>query len=315
MPVLARLLLTTASLLLLLFTLLGCGEKTVVASGSTKSEQSQACIDCHQSALSPETGKLIIEEWKLSHHNTSNAAGCADCHDPEPGHPTGCNLCHGSTPSPSPHVSKNPDEDKKCDKCHSAANGLFPSGAKKAHYGRTNFGVYSASYVSTNYKGNCRKCHNPHDTSSKMDTLRAWARSGHGRTDAPPWNAYDFKSRTGDCNRCHTATGFIKYVTTGDSTPWGTASDKTKEVLGCNACHIDYSYALRPANQVVAKYTGGVVTYPNIGRSNLCLNCHVGRESGNTIKNVQRNYTSAGFVNSHYLTAGGIVFGEIGYEY
>ena len=126
MPFTVRLPLTI-SLSLLLLSLLGCGEKTVVASGSTKSEQSQACIDCHQRDIDPVTGKVIVEEWKLSHHNTSNAAGCADCHDPEQGHPTGCNLCHGGTPSGSlTHVSRNPDEDKKCEKCHGRANGLFP---------------------------------------------------------------------------------------------------------------------------------------------------------------------------------------------
>ena len=97
---------------LLLFSLLGCGEKTGVASSSTKSEQSQACIDCHQNVVSPVTGKAIVEEWKLSRHNTANGAGCADCHDPEPGHPTGCNLCHGGTPAGSNvHVSNNPDRD------------------------------------------------------------------------------------------------------------------------------------------------------------------------------------------------------------
>jgi hypothetical protein len=270
--------------------------------------------------VSSVTGKPVTDEWKLSAHNRNNKAGCADCHDPEPGHPTGCNLCHGGMPSESQkHVSINPDEDKKCDKCHSAATGFFPSGAKRAHYGNTDpaasFNNYTASYVSARNVGKCRNCHNPHDTSSKIDTLRAWARSGHGSTTAPPWNYYDFKSRVGECNRCHTTTGFIKYITTGDSTAWGSASDKTKEVLGCIACHINYSYALRPAHQVTSNYTGGEVTYPNIGTSNLCLNCHVGRESGNTIKNIQRNYTSASFVNSHYLTAGGIVFGEIGYEY
>lgn len=297
----------------------GCGEKAGTASSSTAAEESETCLGCHESERSSVTAKLIAEEWKLSSHNLNNLAGCADCHEPDAGHPTSCNLCHGGTPSGTSVSSAvhNPDESRKCAKCHSAKAGFGFStfnGVTRnnltSHYNNT-----SSLYVSSKNVGKCRTCHNPHDTSSNMPTLRAWARSGHGRTDAPAWNAYDFKSRTGDCNRCHTTTGFIKYISTGDSTKWGSASDNTKEMLGCNACHMDYSYALRSANQVTAHYTGGEVTYPDIGTSDLCLNCHVGRESGTMIKNVQRNYTSAAFVNSHYLTAGGIVFGEIGFEY
>lgn len=297
----------------------GCGEKVGTSLPSTVAEVSETCIRCHESALSSVTKNPITEEWKLSFHNLNNWAGCADCHEPDAGHPTSCHQCHGGTPSEASMSSAvhNPDKSGKCGKCHTAKAGFGFStfNGVTRNVLTSHFSDTSSSYVSSQNVRACRNCHNPHDTSSRITTLRAWARSGHGRTDAPAWNAYDFKSRAGDCNRCHTTTGFIKYISTGDSTQWGSASDTTKEMLGCNGCHIDYSYALRPANQVTAKYTGGEVTYPDIGTSNLCLNCHVGRASGNTIKNVQRNYTSAAFVNSHYLTAGGIVFGEIGYEY
>ncbi len=296
----------------------GCGEKTGTASSTTRAEASETCLGCHESVRSPVTAKLIAEEWKLSSHNLGNWAGCADCHEPDTGHPSSCNLCHGGTPSGSSvsSVVHNPDESGKCAKCHTAKAGFGFS----THNGVTrntltsHFSKTLSSYVSSKYVGKCRDCHNPHDTIGKLDTLRAWARSGHGSTGASPWNYYDFKSITGECNRCHTTTGFIKYITTGDSTAWGSASDTTKEMLGCNACHINYSYALRSANQVKAKYTGGEVTYSNVGTSNLCLNCHVGRESGASVI-AMNNYTGVPFVNSHYLAAGGIVFGKIGFEY
>lgn len=299
-------------------TLSGCGEKTVTAASPTRAAASETCLGCHESVRSPVTAKLIADEWKLSSHNLKNGAGCADCHEPDAGHPSSCNLCHGGTPNGASvsSVAHNPDTSGKCAKCHTSRAGFGLS----THNGVTrntltsHFSNTSSSYVSSKNVGNCRACHNPHDTNSKIDTLRSWARSGHGRTGAPPWNEYDFKSRTGECNRCHTTTGFIKYITTGDSTAWGSASDKTKEMLGCNACHIDYSYVLRSANQVTALYSGGAATYPNIGTSNLCLNCHVGRESGASVV-AMKNYTGVTFINSHYLTAGGIVFGEIGYEY
>lgn len=304
---------------LLAVALSGCGEKAVTASSPTHAEASDSCLGCHESALSPVTAKFISGEWKLSSHYLKNGAGCADCHEPDAGHPSSCNRCHVGTPSGSSADSTvhNPDETGKCAKCHTATAGFGFSthngvtrNTRTSHFNNT-----SSSYVSSRNAGKCRNCHNPHDTGSKMETFRAWARSGHGRTGALSWIDYDFKSRAGECNRCHTTTGFIKYLTTGDSAPWGSASDKTKEMLECRACHIDYSYSLRQTKQVTANYAGGRVTYPDIGTSNICLNCHVGRENGATIKAVQRNYTSASFVNSHYLTAGGIVFGEIGYEY
>ena len=310
--------LMAAIALLMVITLSGCGEKTVTASTQTRTATSDSCLGCHEKACSTVTSKSIPEEWKLSSHYLKYGVGCADCHEPDTGHPSSCIRCHGGTPSGSPEgsVVHNPDEAGKCSKCHTAKAGFgfsFHDGVARntltSHFNNT-----SSSYVSSRNVGNCRNCHNPHDTDSNMDTLRTWARSGHGDTKAAPWTIRDFKT-SADCNRCHTTTGFIKYLNTGDIAPWGSASDKTKEMLGCKACHTDYAYNLRQAGQVTAKYTGGSVTYPDIGTSNLCLNCHVGRESGGTLKNILRDYTSASFVNAHYLTAGGIVFGEIGYEY
>lgn len=262
----------------------GCGEKAGVASDSSKSEQSQACITCHRNAVSPVTGKPIAEEWKLSRHNTSNGAGCGDCHEPEVGHPSDCNLCHGGLPpTASNRVSKNPDEDQKCKKCH-GVSGVFPRGTRRDHYGGTNasaaFGGYTAAYVSTNYIGNCRKCHNPHDPSSAIEYNRAWARSGHGNVAAGSRTARDFKlygtnqtaalaysnyprvtstdsaviaaGGTPVCVRCHTTTGYINFVESGFQSlrPFGSSLDKSKEVTGCDACHSGYGFSLRKVGRV-----------------------------------------------------------------
>lgn len=226
---------------LFLLSLLGCGEKTVVASGVTKSEQSQACIDCHQSVVDTVTGKLIVDEWNLSHHNTFNGAGCADCHEPEPGHPTGCNLCHGGTPAGSSnHVSRNPDRDGKCDKCHGRTSGLFPNpGVRDAHFKNITSGVIprtntrlffsnittvviknsaaaTASWASSRYKPvkgddtkyGCRACHNPHDTTSKISINRQWAKSGHGDPFSAARTNLDFKTR-GSNDAASTTVGAI----------------------------------------------------------------------------------------------------------
>jgi hypothetical protein len=57
------------------------------------------------------------------------------------------------------------------------------------------------------------------------------------------------------------------------------------------------------------------VTYPNVGASNVCIGCHLGREIGKNIANDTDADGVRSFVNSHYLTAGGTVFNTSGYEY
>lgn len=307
-------------LLLVSFTLYACGEKTVVGTSVGKLEESQRCIDCHGIA-SQVTGKLIADEWRLSSHNTKNGAGCRDCHEPHQSHPDAgnCNRCHGGSPVSGLDVTKNADAAGICAKCHTK-NGGF-SRSLRAHFNNSTSAKYPASYVSSKYENNCRGCHNPHDTITHMDYLRDWAASGHGRTTAGPWTKYDFKTPlfgnpSSFCNRCHTTTGYIKYVTNGDSTPWGVASDKTKEMLMCNGCHSDYKYTLRTLPAVTAPYNNGnnSVTYPDSASSNLCINCHSGREIGESIKAIP-DYSNVSFIDSHYLAAAGIVFAKSGYHF
>lgn len=286
-----------SAVLFLLFSVAGCGEKTVSESGS-KLQASQKCIDCHQSQLSHITGNSITEEWKLSRHNTSNGAGCADCHDPSPQHPNSgnCNNCHGGTPVFGADVRTNPDADGKCEVCHGRSNGLFPSGARTAHYNNITSAGYPASYVSSQYVKNCRKCHNPHDTSSKIAYNRTWAQSGHGEVNTGPRTARDFKlygtsqpanlayansspnpSTTTDpaviakatpiCVRCHTTTGYINFVNSNFMSllPFSNNTDKTKEVTGCDACHSDYSFKRRSVPRVTIYYNFSGVTKVSAG--------------------------------------------------
>ena len=78
--------------LFLAVALSGCGEKTVTASSLSRANESGACLDCHEAAKSPVTGKLISDEWKLSSHNLKNGAGCADCHEPDAGPEDGASI-------------------------------------------------------------------------------------------------------------------------------------------------------------------------------------------------------------------------------
>jgi len=300
--------------LLVALGLSGCGTGVGVEGGVAR-HSSDSCISCKQGINTPSwSGPVIIAEWKNSAHALENGAGCAECHGTSTNHGgvSTCAGCHGGG-GPRPVVDA--DYAGRCTVCHNTTKGFSFStvDGKTRNVAKSHFSNISASYVSSQNTNQCRKCHNPHAL-DRMGHLRDWARSGHGRTGAKPWNDRDFKTMT-PCNRCHTTTGFIKYLQTGDATPWGSASDPTKEVLGCPACHTDYRYTVRTTGAVTAPYTNAPESYPDAGRSNLCLNCHVGRENGNSIKNSFANFTSTGFINSHYLTAGGTVFGKTGYHF
>lgn len=350
--------------------LAGCGSGGTTPEKATDMQHaSTTCISCHQapSWTTPATGKNVVDEWKLSTHNTKNGAGCGNCHGSGFTHPASCNKCH--TVGVAFNPIKNPDASGMCTNCHDTTRGFetnrvyngISKNTQIEHFSTPTLkaytsGKFNARYVSLKYENSCRSCHNPHDTSSQMNILRQWARSGKGDVTAPPWSYYDFGRDPGrstatpgatpansfgaDCVRCHTTTGYLNYLTNKSIGPayGGTSKTAGKEVLACNACHIDYSYARRPVGPVTAFYNKSTVnkmrvritkTYPDIGASNLCLACHVGREIGQIIQELANplktenkvitpsgtyNFANAGFENSHYLTAGATIFKTSGFE-
>lgn len=323
-------------------------------SAVSKLAASQECIGCHAEALSPGTGLIISEEWQASTHNTGNGAGCADCHDPAPGHPNLCDSCHGGGGKPTgDEVARNPDAAGKCAKCHGLS---FPNDVMlrlaPQHFGNMTASAlntrYRASYVSSRYISHCTYCHNPHDTGSAIVKARQWAESPHGDTRAGAYSAYDFKTRgsappmsisfEANCVRCHTTTGFLNFVKSGflDVHTWGRDSDKTKEVTGCDACHDNgagrsYSYQVRsvPAATIYYNYSSAktfptvklnnsATVYPNAGPSNVCMPCHTGRGIGRMIKDAAAlglNFANANSPGAHYRPAGANLFQVSGYEF
>ncbi len=268
----------------------------------------------------------IPQDWAASRHATANAADCQDCHG-------GGSLHWGLGPIPFP----NPDASLVCTTaCH--VNMPAP------HFNNITTAGYPASFVSSREVGHCRNCHNPHNPTTQLPVNVQWAGSGHGDTTAKPWTEADFKTQGtpapanpatkgpgGDCVRCHTTTGYINYVTSNfaDIHAWGVASDKTKEVLQCNACH-DKTYnfnSRRSVGQVTAFYNYSAAApinkrlvnfqFPDVKTANICVACHTGRESGRTLQAIApfANFSSLSFINSHYLSAGGTVFKSTGYEY
>jgi predicted nucleic-acid-binding Zn-ribbon protein len=305
----------------------GCGgsDPSTTGSGSSgvsKLVQSQSCMatSCHGTMTTPGTGALIVDEWLASTHNTKNGAGCADCHEPDAGHPNLCNKCHGGGGY---GVVANPDTSGKCGKCHGTS---FPNDVLMAlapqHFGYSSARVLPqtprASYVSGQYQGRCRACHNPH-LNNLTQQHRDWATSQHGDPKGVAWSSRDFK-HSASCIRCHTSTGFIAYVTSGftaPSTGFGSSTDTSRELLACDACHTSYGFKtnVRKIGAFTAPYTAGgsTVNFPDTGNSNLCIPCHSGRSSADNIAAV-KDFSNASFVNSHYLAVAGLMYMKIGFK-
>jgi len=89
------------------------------------------------------------------------------------------------------------------------------------------------------------------------------------------------------------------------------------ELLYCWGCHSNAGKGtLRNPGALTFTYTNNAtVTYPDVSGSNMCMSCHTGRETGDSIKNDPSDGTNRNFINSHYLSAGGQLFGTTGYEY
>lgn len=159
----------------------------------------------------------------------------------------------------------------------------------------------------------------------------------------PAWEHYnwDDNASRGSCQRCHTATGAANFM----NNPSGynaannsfthlqgwTSTNKTSpqnELLYCWGCHTNAGTGdLRKPGAITETYaavnststgtTGTTVTvsYPDVAGSNVCMTCHLGRQVGESIKAITDADGVLGFVNSHYLAAGGQLFGTTGYEY
>ncbi len=290
--------------------LAGCGSDNRETSSTASLQKSQACIGCHSAKTSPVTGNLITQEWLNSAHNTRNGAACPDCHKPT-GHPNG-------------GIITNP-LDAVCLECHTQAT--MKTGA--AHFdGSVSFNATKAAYVTPNDANGCRVCHNPHDMTSLININKQWAESKHGLTTEPAWadSTHKWKAPANSaCQRCHTETGYVYYMTNGLKIPGSTFFGQYttgREVAGCKTCHIDYSWKRRTSDASFATFStpyktpsGIPRTYAtNLGDSRLCIPCHSGRESGESVKAIA-DFTNVSFKNSHYLGAAGSFYQKIGYHF
>ncbi len=122
----------------------------------------------------------------------------------------------------------------------------------------------------------------------------------------------------GRCSRCHSAAGLPLYLTEGVSIAQPTANG-----LNCATCHNDVTTFTRYEVEDVEFPSGATLTLAD-SDANMCLNCHQGRSSTNTVNDRigatgdDEVSSSLGFINIHYFAAGATLFGteaKGAYEY
>jgi trimeric autotransporter adhesin len=275
------------------------------------------CLACHDGTNGP-----AVPGFTSSPHY--GVKSCADCHNPgnsltHPYAPVAsmaniCRSCHtdaqGNVPNHPVDIGTN-----TCSSCHNAHTTAATVASIKAapHYNNITTGMFPASYVTS--QASCADCH---ISGSVNSTIRQqWYTSGHARVKAAPWTNYDFKTMSG-CVQCHTTTGFIAYSTGKVTAAWGVASDKTKEVLTCKGCHSNITTGSVRSVAPVSPYADDSYVNPNVGMSNICMDCHSGTKNGASITaklDAHADFTNMSLVVPHYLAAGGTLYGRAGYHF
>ena len=86
-------------------------------------------------------------------------------------------------------------------------------------------------------------------------------------------------------------------------------------MIYCWACHSNVSSGLlRNPGAFTAPYNfkGTPAKFPDVGASDVCIPCHAGRESGESLNSIT-DFSNASFKNSHYRAAAGLMYVKIGF--
>lgn len=123
----------------------------------------------------------------------------------------------------------------------------------------------------------------------------------------------------GSCSKCHSATGLPTFLQERAS-----VSEPISNGFQCRTCHDAVpGYSLPAVNQVSSP-SGAQLSFGEEAASNVCLECHQGRESTVSVREgigdaeVDTVLEDQGFINVHYFAAGATLFGteaQGAYEY
>ncbi|BCR03997.1 c-type cytochrome [Desulfuromonas versatilis] len=277
------------------------------------------CTPCHVTRDAD-----VTAAYGLSKHKTtgpgSTMAVCQACHDPTSnghysiGRPTGvCQPCHANVPGSTHATAEMADLCLDCHNPHSTA----VTAVNIANHFDGVFGT-GAQYVSQNAA--CPDCHADGSFSANSQILDDFATSGHASTSSPAWIAgpvFDWPVRP-VCRNCHSTPGFIEKVT---GTPTPVTAGQPGQILACNACHLSVATGeVRVLDPVTVSFLNYNITlspsntFPNLGPSNVCVNCHSGRAGGSTIASSTADFSNSSVIDPHKLATAAVMW-KAGYQY
>ena len=136
--------------------------------------------------------------------------------------------------------------------------------------------------------------------------------SGHFDGTAEAFRHWDSEEATvpNTCSKCHSAGGLPQLIKEGVNT-----SQPASNGLMCETCHTDLQTFNVYQVDLVTFPSGAKLGFEGDNTSNLCLNCHQGRESTVSVNKVVNGLNpdkpadGLGFKNVHYFAAGATLFG------
>ena len=151
---------------------------------------------------------------------------------------------------------------------------------------------------------NCFSCHSDQDT-YLIEKQMEWSNSGHGIG-----NFVGYAGNRSGCADCHSGAGFEAMLAGEDETPYGTS-------IRCFSCHAphsmgDFGLRVTEPQPLATGYT------MDLGVSNICTSCHVGRRAAAVL--VAPDSTGTSHITSthwgaHHGPQGDLLMGQNGYEY
>jgi hypothetical protein len=135
--------------------------------------------------------------------------------------------------------------------------------------------------------------------------------AGHFDGSAEAFRHWDEDGEvSGSCAKCHSASGLPTYLEERTN-----VSEPTSNGFQCRTCHDAVPGFSLPAVNQVAFPSGAQLSFGEGAASNLCLECHQGRESTVSVREdigdtePDTIIEDQGFVNVHYFAAGATLFG------
>jgi hypothetical protein len=159
--------------------------------------------------------------------------------------------------------------------------------------------------------------------------------AGHFAGDTEPFRHWDAEEYTVAfaCVKCHTAEGLPQFLESGgtmvvsgsgSTTTTGVTAMPASNGFMCSTCHNEAAWPERYSIASVVFPSGKAVSFGGkdadgafvADDSNLCIECHQGRESTTSVNNALRGKeddvvdAKISFKNIHYLSAGATLFGN-----